>query len=350
MFKSSRKPVANRLSIDLGGFHTRIFHEEEGLILDEPSVGLLDMDHQYTGARATACFGEDALERGTLLSGTRLIQPLQADCQNNLGYSAKMVRYFLSKLRRNRLIGKAPIVLLAVPQGITQQLSDDLRHACFTAGASRVHLVDNSIAAAVGTGLAIEEPTPHLLMDIGARSARLYGFQHNELVFARDIPLGGDQLDEILVNGIRERYGLHVSNSQAQKAKHQVGCAMTSSFGHQLRNSCQMKGLQIFENTNTNFTLTTEVACELLRPAMQHAADVISDAIASAPYSFRDAQHDTAVVLCGGGSQFIQIDQLIMEASGKPVEIANRPLSAGARGGATMLSRIHGTAEEAEPA
>ena len=260
-----------------------------------------------------------------------------------------MVRYFLSKLRRNRLIGKAPIVLLAVPQGITQQLSDDLRHACFTAGASRVHLVDNSIAAAVGTGLAIEEPTPHLLMDIGARSARLYGFQHNELVFARDIPLGGDQLDEILVNGIRERYGLHVSNSQAQKAKHEVGCAMTSSFGHQLRNSCQMKGLQIFENTNTNFTLTTEVACELLRPAMQHAADVISDAIALAPYSFRDA-HDTAVVLCGGGSQFIQIDQLIMEASGKPVEIANRPLSAGARGGATMLSRIHGTAEEAEPA
>lgn len=350
MFKSSRKQVANRLSIDLGGFHTRIFHEEEGLILDEPSVGLLDMDNQHSGSRATTCFGEDALERASVLSSTRLIHPLQADSQNNLGYSAKMVRYFLSKLRRNQLIGKAPIVLLAIPQDITQQLSDDLRHACFTAGASRVHLVDNSIATAVGAGLPIEEPAPHLLMDIGARSARLYGFEHNEIAFARSIPLAGDKLDDVLVNGIRARYGLHISNSQAQKAKHQVGCAMTSSFDQQLRNSCQMRGLQIFENNHVNFTLTTEVACELLQPAMQHAAEVIRKAFAAMPYQFRDPQQDTAVVLCGGGSQFIQMDQLVMEASDRPVEIANRPLSAGARGGATMLARIHGIIETAEPA
>ncbi len=350
MFKSAGKSIANRLSIDLGGFHTRIFQEGEGLILDEPSVGLLDMDNQYTGSRAVTCFGHDALERLPLLSGTRLINPLQADGQNHLGYSAKMLRYFLSKLRRNKLIGKAPIVLLAIPQEINQQLSDDLRHACFTAGASRVHVVDNAIATAVGAGLTIEDPTPSLLMDIGARNARLYAFEHNEITFTQAIPLAGDKLDETLANGIRERYGIYVSDAKAREAKHRVGCAITSSFSHQMRNSCQMKGLQIHENTHTNFTLTTEVACELLAPAMHNASNAIKSAFEVMPYQFRDPQNDIAVVLSGGGSQLIQIDQLIMEASDKPVEITNRPLSAGARGGATMLERIHGKIPEAEPA
>ena len=348
MFKGSGKSVANRLSIDMGGFHTRIFHEGEGLILDEPSVGLLDMDNQQSGSRAVTCYGNDALERAPMLSGTRLINALQSDCQNNLGYSAKMLRYFLSKLRRNKLIGKAPIVLLAVPQEITQQLSDDLRHACFTAGASRVHLVDNSIATAVGAGLTIEEPTPNLLMDLGARNARLYAFEHNEISFTQSIPLAGDKLDETLAHGIRERYGIYVSDTQARDAKHRVGCAMTSSFSQQLRNSCQMKGLQIHENTRTNFTLTTEVARELLQPAMRDAADTISAAFETMPYQFRDPQQDIALILTGGGSQLSQIDQLIMEASNKPVEIINRPLSAGARGGAIMLERIHGKISEPE--
>lgn len=349
MLKRRTSPTPSRISIDLGGYHTRIFSEADGLILDEPSVGLLDMDHQHAGARAVSHYGIVAEELfADAPNGKRLIKPLQSDCINNVGHCPKMLSYFLQHAKRERLIGKAPIILLALPSDITELQTDQLRHACFTSGSSRVHLVDAGIATALGAGLPIEQPSPSLLLDLGARGARLCSYIDDQITSAVAIPCGGDLLNDKLAEGIREQFGVQVSQVIAQETKHRVGSAMPLSDQQRLRNSCQVQGLVINENFDSQFSLSTDEACDILRPTMQHAADVRQQACNRLPH--RDSLQEAGITLCGGGAQLAHIDQLVEQATGLTVEIAQRPFSTAARGGGIMLERIHGTLKTAEPA
>ncbi|MEM7255976.1 MAG: rod shape-determining protein [Pseudomonadota bacterium] len=345
MFGKTISPATTKISVDLGGDHTRIFDETDGLILDEPSVGLLNMDHRLGGSKALECFGLDAVEAAPDTSSKRLVSVLQSDIRNPLGYSTAMLRYFFSKLRKNGRLGRAPVVLLTIPPSIEQLLTDDLKHACFAAGASRVHLVDNAISSAIGAGLAIESSQPHMLLDLGARDARLYAFQFNEIVAAYSLPFGGRVLDEILANGIRERYGLYVSETHAREAKHLVGRAQTRSpeitLDVQQRTSCQMSGLQINDNEQVHFTLTTEVACELLQPAIRRGGEALAAAVQALPYQFRDPQQQVAIVMTGGGAHLPLMDQMVAQVSQRPVDIAGNPGTTVAHGGAILLAQIH---------
>jgi len=334
--------IATRISVDLGGYHTRAFNETQGLILDEPSVGLIDMDHNIGGSSALGSFGHEALALALKSPSKRITPVLQADDRNPLGYSARMLRYHFSSLRAAGTLGKAPVMLLTIPPGITQSLTDELKHACFTAGASRVHLVDNAISTAVGANISIDSSTPQLILDLGARNARLYAIQLNEIVAAYSLPFGGDALDEQLASGIRERYGIYVTNAQAQQAKHMVGSARFSYLGDQLQQTWEMEGLQIAENQPVNFNLTNDVACELLQPAMRRASDALHAAVQALPYQFRDPQHDIPIVLTGGGALLQQIDQLVMEAGEHPVEVVPAPATVTVQGGASLLAQIHG--------
>ncbi len=348
MLNNRKKNTPSRISIDLGGYHTRIFSETEGLLVDEPSVGLLDMDHQHAGTKAVSHYGIVAAEMyDAAPTGKRLIHPLQSDSVNNIGYCPKMLGYFLLQAKREMLIGKSPIMLLTTPGDITELQIDQLRHACFTAGASRVHLVDNGIATALGAGLQIDQPDPFLLIDFGARSARLYTYANNEIIAAAEVPCGGDLLNQKLAEGIREHYGIQISNTAAADAKHRIGSAMAANYSHRLRNTCQVQGRAIDKNFDTQFSLSTESACMILHPVMMQAATAINKAVMSLPSNYRDQLQDTGIILTGGGAQLTQIDQLVMEASDLPVEIANRPLSTTVRGGGKMLEAIHGPLETA---
>ncbi len=351
MLKRRTSPNPSRISIDLGGYHTRIFSEADGLILDEPSVGLLDMDHQHAGARAVNHYGIVAEERfADAPAGKRLIRPLQADYTNNVGHCPRMLSYFLLHAKHERLIGKSPIILLALPSDITELQTDQLRHACFTSGSSRVHLVDADIAAALGAGLPIEQPTPSILLDLGARGARLCTYMNDEVTSAVNIPCGGDLLTDELTKGIREQFGVQVSPITAQEAKHQVGSAIQPTDQQRLRNSCQVQGLVIKENFDSQFSLTTDEAFDILKPTLQHAADMLQQAINRFPVAYRDALQQNGIFICGGGTQLAHIDQLVEQATGLSVEVASRPLSTTARGGGMMLERIHGALKTAESA
>ncbi len=351
MLKRRTTTLASRISIDTGGYHTRLFSETEGLILDEPSIGLLDMDHQHAGSRAVSRFGlvaADLFESAP--SGKRLINPLQSDCNNNVGHCPKMLGYFLKQANQEGLIGKSPIVLLALPSDITELQTDQLKHACFTSGASRVHLVDNGIAIALGAGLPIHQPKLSLLIDFGARGARLYAYANDEIIASTSIPCGGDLLTATLTTGIREHFGIQVSDKTAQDTKHRIGSATAETQKHQLRNSCQVHGLAISEHFDMTFSLSMDEAHEILKPAMNEATRIISAAIQGISARFPGQLNDTCITLTGGGAQLAHIDQLVRKATNLPVEIAKRPLSTAARGGALMLERIHGSLKSTETA
>jgi len=339
-----KKPKApDKISVDPGAFRVRLHTASQGLILDEPATGLLDMEASEPGPPALLRFGQVAIDSfASDPDGKQLIRPLQSDCNNNVSYSPRMLGHFMRRAKAAGLITKSPAVLLALPENLTQLQRDQFQHACFTAGAATVHSVDGAIAAALGAGLDLESDTPSVLIDLGARSSRLFAFCANEVVAASTLFCGGDTLDEAIVAGTIEKFNTHVSDLEAQNCKHRVGCAVASSHGHRLRNSCQASGRSLESNQQVRFQLSTEAVQDMLQPKLDQLGTSIHTAVNTMPLWIQDAIEEVGITLTGGGALLPQIDQLVMESSNVPVEIANRPLSSAVRGGSVMLDRIHG--------
>jgi len=341
-----KQKAPGKISIDPGAFRVRLHTDSQGLIVDEPATGLLDMDAAKAGPGAAVRFGQaaiDAYNRNP--DGLQLMRPLQSDCKNNIGYSPRMLNHFMRRARAAGLMAKSPVVLLALPENLTELQRDQLRHTCFTAGASRVHSVDGALAAALGAGIDTESETPSVLIDLGARSSRLFAYCENEVVAASTLHCGGDKLDDAIVAGVMNKFSIRINDLEAQNCKHRVGCAVEASYGQRLRNSCQATGHSLENNEEIRFQISTEDMQEMMDPELEQLGATIHTAINTLPLWIQDVIEQKGITLTGGGALLPQMDQLAMEASDVPVEIAHRPLSSAVRGGSTMLERIHGSSK-----
>ena len=344
MLKRKKNKAPGKIAVDPGGFRVRLHSDSDGLILDEPAIALLDMEAADAGPRAAVRFGQSAVDAfDTNPDGKQLLRPLQSDCINNIGYSPRMLGHLLRRARAAGLVMKSPVILLAMPESLTELQREQLRHTCFTAGAARVHSVDGAIATALGAGVELESESPSVVIDLGARSSRLFAYCNNEVVAASTLHCGGDRLDDAIVAGVLDRFNMRMSESEAQNCKHRVGCAVVSNYGQRLRNTCQAIGYNIDTNEALRFQLSTEDMQEMLHPQLERLGTTIRTAINTLPLWIQDIVEQQGITLTGGGALLPQIDQLCMEASDVPVALAHRPLSSTARGGSVMLNRIHGT-------
>lgn len=348
MLSRKKHKVPGKISVDPGAFRVRIHTDSQGLILDEPATALLDMDASDAGPKAATRFGQAAIDAfNTDPDGVQLLRPLQADSKNNIGYNPRMLNHFMRRARADGLMAKAPVVLLALPENLTEIQRDQLRHSCFTAGAARVHTVDGAIATALGAGIETESDTPSVIIDFGARSSRLFAYCENEVVAASTLYCGGDKLDDAIVAGTMKKFNIRINELEAQNCKHRVGCAMKTSYVKRLRNSCQATGYHLDTQEQTRFQFSTEDMQEMIDPALQQLRTTIHTAINTLPLWIQDVIEQKGITLTGGGALLPQIDRLVMEASDVPVELAHRPLSSAVRGGSTMLNRIQGKSKPA---
>lgn len=351
MLKRKKQKAPGKVAVDPGAFRVRFYTENQGLILDEPATGLLDMDATDAGPRAAVRFGQSAIDAfNANPDGKQLMRPLQSDCNNNIGYSPRMLNQLLRKAKASGLVAKSPVVLLTLPENLTELQRDQLRHSCFTGGAARVHTVDGAIATALGAGIDTESETPSVLLDLGARSSRLFAYCENEVIAASTLHCGGDKLDDAIVAGVLHKYNIRISDLEAQNCKHRVGCAVAATYGQTLRSSCQATGNNIDNNEEIRFQISTDDMQEMINPELSQLATSMHTAVNTLPLWIQDAIEQKGITLTGGGALLPQIDQLVMEACDVPVEIARRPLSSTVRGGTTMLTRIHGQSKHTAPA
>jgi len=182
---------------------------------------------------------------------------------------------------------------------------------------------------------------PSVLIDLGARSSRLFAYCENEVVAASTLHCGGDKLDDAIVAGVMNKFSIRINDLEAQNCKHRVGCAVEASYGQRLRNSCQATGHSLENNEEIRFQISTEDMQEMMDPELEQLGATIHTAINTLPLWIQDVIEQKGITLTGGGALLPQMDQLAMEASDVPVEIAHRPLSSAVRGGSTMLERIH---------
>lgn len=350
MFTRQKQNLSNRIAIDPGASRTRFYSPTGGLLLDQPSVAALDMDHPVGGASAVKAFGNQAIELLTQSAAQRgnlkRVHPVQADRHNDLGLSTKMLGYFLSNAKRDGLITRAPEVVVLAPHDGGQSVESALQRKCLEAGAGTVDVQNTATAlfnSAVlktenlsGNGTRKAQPDRGIIIDFGATGSRLFAMSHGEVVYHQNLSCGGDELDRVIVAGLLERFGLQVSDETANEIKHTVGAATPQSLVQCSKNSHQVNCLSVKTNAMTSFRIGSDTVNEILQPTLASLNISIRLALSEIDSSIKDAAYESGIRLSGGGAMLKRMDQLVMSATDLPVEVVNRPLSCSVRGAASV--------------
>lgn len=337
MFSRKKTNAASRFAIDPGAFRTRFCSATKGLLLDQPSIAALDMDHPAGGSKAVSTFGDQAEQvmiQG--LDGLRSIQPVQSDQHNDLGLSAKMLSHFLNQATRSGIIAKSPKVLLMLPHDCSTSKRAQLQLACKQAGARSIEIQNAALAAFYSTEL--EQSQPCIMIDFGATASRMFAIADSEVVYHQNLPFGGDTLDQAIAAGLLERFSLYVSDKSAQEIKHRVAAATPQSFVQCTRNSCQVDCLAVKTNITTRFRVGSETVNDILKSTLDEFANSIKSALAGIDESIQDSAYETGIRICGGGALLPRMDQLVIAATNLPVEVVKRPLNSNIRGAASTMA------------
>lgn len=336
MFSRPKKDVAKRFAIDLGAYRTRFYSANRGLLLDQPSVATLDMDHPTGGSKAVINFGDQAeAVHSQGLDGLRTIRPVQFDQRNDLGLSTKMLSYFLSHAVESGMTSSASDILLLTRHDCPEIQSLRWQKTCKDAGARNISTQDAALSAFYSTGLTDADPC--IMIDFGATGSRLFALADAKVVHYHSLSFGGDAIDNAIATGLLERFSLQVSADTAREVKHNVAAATPQSIVKCTRSSCQVDCLSVKTNTTTTFRVSSETINEILQPTLRTLSNEIKSAVSDIDSSLRDTAYETGIRITGGGALLPRIDQLVIAATGLPVEAVRRPLNGNVRGAASTM-------------
>ncbi|HHB0902946.1 TPA: rod shape-determining protein, partial [Vibrio cholerae] len=225
MFKKLRGMFSNDLSIDLGTANTLIYVKGQGIVLDEPSVVAIRQD-KGRGGKTVAAVGHAAKQMlGRTPGNISAIRPMKDGVIADFYVTEKMLQHFIRQVHDNSVLKPSPRVLVCVPCGSTQVERRAIRESALGAGAREVYLIDEPMAAAIGAGLRVSEPTGSMVIDIGGGTTEVAVISLNGVVYSSSVRIGGDRFDEAIINYVRRNYGSLIGEATAEKIKHEIGSA-----------------------------------------------------------------------------------------------------------------------------
>lgn len=335
MFNSLRGFFSNDLSIDLGTANTLIYARGEGIVLDEPSVVAIRQDSQ--GRKTIAAVGADAkMMLGRTPGNITAIRPLKDGVIADFTVTEKMLQTFIKKVHQARFFKPSPRVLVCVPYGSTQVERRAIRESALGAGARRVYLIEEPIAAAIGAGMPIDEARGSMVLDIGGGTSEVAIISLNGIVYAASVRIGGDKFDEAIISYVRRNYGTLIGEATAERIKHEIGSAYP---GKEVR-EIEVKGRNLSEGVPRSFILNSNEILEALQEPLSGIVGAVKTALESTPPELGADVAERGIVLTGGGALLRDLDKLLMEETGLPVVIAEDPLTCVARGGGRVLELI----------
>jgi rod shape-determining protein MreB len=342
MFKSILGYFSNDLSIDLGTANTLIYSRGHGIVLDEPSVVAIRED-SGRGGRVVEAVGQEAKNMlGRTPGNITAIRPLKDGVIADFTVTEKMLQHFIRKAHGQRYFRPSPRVLICVPYGSTQVERRAIRESAEGAGARKVHLIDEPMAAAIGAGLPVHEARGSMVLDIGGGTSEVAVISLNGIVYAASVRIGGDRFDEAITSYVRRNYGILIGEATAERIKHEIG----SAFPGQEVLEISVKGRNLSEGVPRSFTLNSNEILEALQEPLQGIVGAVKEALEQTPPELGADVAERGIVLTGGGAMLRDIDKLLMEETGLPVVIADDPLTCVARGGGRVIELIdeHGPA------
>ena len=273
------------------------------------------------GKRTVLAVGDEAKTMlGRTPGNIQAIRPLRDGVIADFIVTEEMIKHFIKKVHIKNTFAN-PRILICVPTGSTPVERKAIQDSALAAGARRVQLIEEPIAAAIGAGLPISEATGSMIVDIGGGTTEIAVMSLGGVVFSKSLRIAGDAMDGAIINYMRKKFNLLIGESTAEKIKKEIGTAIPTS-----NNIFLMKGRDIRTGTPKEISLTEEDACEALMPILSQMLAAIKEALESTPPELSADLVDMGLVLTGGGALLKNIDKLISKDTGLPVTIADNPL------------------------
>ncbi len=324
---------SNDIAIDLGTANTVVFVKNKGIVLDEPSVVAVKISTNQVLAAGKAA--KEML--GKTPENIIACRPMRDGVIADFEKAESMLRYFIRKVHDNRRTLVRPRMVIGVPSGITQVELRAVEESAKQAGArgDGVYIIKEPIAAAIGAGLPIHEPRANMIVDIGGGTTEVAVITLMGEVFCRSIRVGGDEMDEAIVQYVKRKYNLLIGERTAELIKIQIGTVMPIKS-----DSMAIKGRNLVTGVPQTVKLTSEEVNEALLETISHIVDIIKIALENTPPELSSDLVDTGIVLAGGSSQLRGLDVLISKETMLPVRVAQDPLLCVVNGAGKVLDQL----------
>ena len=327
----------NDLAIDLGTANTLIYVRGKGIVLDEPSVVAIRQEGGPNGKKVIQEVGLAAKQMlGRTPGNITAIRPMKDGVIADFTVTEQMLKHFIKKVHDSHLFSPSPRIIICVPCGSTQVERRAIRESAIGAGASRVYLIEEPMAAAIGAGLPVGEATGSMVVDIGGGTTEVGVISLGGLVYKGSVRVGGDKFDEAIINYIRRNYGMLIGETTAENIKKEIGSAFP---GSEVREK-EVKGRNLAEGIPRSFTISSNEILEALTEPLNNIVSAVKSALEQTPPELAADIAEKGMVLTGGGALLRDIDRLLMEETGLPVIVAEGPLTCVVRGSGMALEKM----------
>jgi rod shape-determining protein MreB len=310
------------MAIDLGTANTLVYVKGRGIVLNEPSVVAIQ---EVKGKKQVLAVGEEAKQMlGRTPGNIRAIRPLRDGVIADFEVAEEMIKYFIRKVHNRRSFA-APVVVVCVPSGSTAVERRAIQDSAENAGARRVFLIEEPMAAAIGAGLPVTEPTGSMVVDIGGGTTEVAVLSLGGIVYSRSVRVGGDKMDEAIIAYIRRNHNLLVGEGSAARIKEDIGSACPPDEGE--GQTMEIKGRDLMNGVPKELIISQRQIAESLAEPVGAIIEAVKVALEhTAPELAADIV-DKGIVLTGGGALLGNMDFVLRHATGLPVSIADDPLS-----------------------
>ena len=325
---------SNDLAIDLGTANTLVYVKGRGIVVSEPSVVAVSKDGR--GPDRVVAVGKQAKEMlGRTPGNVVSVRPMKDGVIADFEITEAMLRAFIARVHdRKRLV--RPRIVIAVPSGITEVEKRAVKESAMLAGAREVCLIEEPMAAALGAGLPVTEPSGNMIIDIGGGTTEVAVISLSGVVYANSTRVGGDKMDEAIINFVKRKYNLLIGERTAELIKIEIGTA----FPLDEMRSMEVKGRNLVAGIPKTLEMKSEEVREALSEPINAIVESVKIALERTPPELSADIVDKGIVLVGGGSLLTNMDVLLRETTGLPVMLAEDPLTAVAMGTGRCLDDL----------
>ncbi len=314
---------SNDMGIDLGTANTLVYVKGQGIVLCEPSVVAIQR-----GQGGVLSVGEEAKRMLGRTPGSILaIRPMKDGVIADFEITEAMLRYFIKKVHSHRVLVR-PRMVVAVPSGITEVEKRAVRDSALHAGAREVHLVPEPVAAAIGVGLPIQDPAGNMIVDIGGGTTEMAVISLSDIVFSKSIRVGGDEMDDAIIQHMKKTYNLMIGERTAEEIKVKMG----SAYPLEQEVTMEVRGRDLVAGLPKTVSIASEEIREALAEPVAQIVEAVRLTLERTPPELSSDLIEHGVVLAGGGCLLKGIERLLSEETGLPFHLADDPITAVALG------------------
>ena len=336
MFSFLTSTISSDIAIDLGTANTLVYAKGQDVVLNEPSVVAFS---NRNGRKVVHAVGKEASSMlGRTPAHIEAIRPMKDGVIADFEVAEAMISTFIKKVNKSSFILRKPHVVICVPSGATAVERRAIHQSAEQAGAKRVYLIEEPMAAALGAGLPIHEPSGSMVVDIGGGTTEVAVLSLDGIVYSRSVRVGGDVMDESIIQYVRRTTNLLLGEMSAERVKKEIGSATMPDDNEGMM--VQIKGRDLMNGIPREIRVTEAMIAESLAEPVEQIVEAVKSALEATPPELAADIVDKGIMLTGGGALLRNLDVELRNRTGLPVSIADDPLSCVVRGSGFVVENL----------